>query len=107
VAYILAAVLNLAAVRRHTGTRFDIWLTYIKPAAAAVIMSAVVLAVYAALHALTGMSALPTVISVAIGAVAYAAFIFLSGAITEEELLLLPKGRVVVRLLNALRGKRH
>lgn len=106
-AYILAAVLNLAGVRRHTGARFDIWLTYIKPGAAAVVMSAVVFAVYTALHALTGMSALPTVISVAIGAAVYAVFIFLSGAITEEELLLLPKGRAAVRLLNALRGKKR
>jgi stage V sporulation protein B len=105
VAYILAAVLNLAAVRRHTGARFNLRLTYIKPAAAAVVMSAVVFAVYTALHALTGMGALPTVISVVMGAVVYAAFIFLSGAITEDELLLLPKGRNVVRLLNALRGK--
>jgi stage V sporulation protein B len=104
VAYILAAVLNLAAVRRHTGARFDIWLTYIKPAAAAAVMSVSVLAVYSALHALTGMSAVPTVVSVAFGALVYAAVIFLSGAITEEELLLLPKGRLIARFVGALRG---
>jgi stage V sporulation protein B len=92
-AYILAAVLNLAAVRRHTGTRFDIGLTYIKPALAALVMGAAVYAVYTALHLLIGGNAIPTVIAIAVGAVAYAAMIFIGGAITEEELRLLPGGR--------------
>jgi stage V sporulation protein B len=95
-AYILAAALNLAAVRRHTGARFDIALTYVKPALAAALMSAATFAVYSALRLLTGSGAAATVVSVAVGALVYALTLLLSGAVTEEELLLLPKGRRLV-----------
>jgi stage V sporulation protein B len=105
-AYILAAVLNLAAVRRHTGARFDIRLTYLKPALAALVMSAVVFAVYGALRLLTGGNALPTLIAVAIGVLAYALMLFLGGAVTEEELLLLPGGRHLAGSVRALRRRR-
>jgi stage V sporulation protein B len=104
-AYILAATLNLLAVRRHTGARFDIMLTYVKPGAAALIMSAAVFAVYTALHTLTGANAVPTVVAVAAGAIVYATVIFVSGAITEEELLLLPKGRRIVRIIYFFKRK--
>jgi stage V sporulation protein B len=104
-AYILAAMLNLSAVRRHTGARFDIMLTYVKPGAAALVMSAAVFGVYTALHMLTGANAVPTVVAVAAGVVVYAAVIFASGAITEEELLLLPKGRRIVALIYFFKRK--
>jgi stage V sporulation protein B len=104
-AYILAAMLNMAAVCRHTGARFDIWLTFVKPAAAALVMSAATFAVYSVLHMLTGANAAPTIVSVAVGVAVYAVMIFFSGAITEEELLLLPKGRALARLLGVLRGR--
>jgi stage V sporulation protein B len=103
-AYILAAILNLLAVRRHTGARFDLRLTYLRPALAALVMSAVAFAAYGALRLLTGGNALPTVIAVALGALAYAAMLFLFGAVTEEELLLLPGGR---RLAGAVRTLRR
>ncbi|MDR1573072.1 MAG: polysaccharide biosynthesis protein [Clostridiales Family XIII bacterium] len=97
-AYILAAVLNLAAVRRHTGARFDIGLTCVKPLVAALVMSAAVFGVYTALHALMGGNAVPVTVSVAVGAIVYAAGLFLGGAVTEDELLLLPKGRYLVKV---------
>jgi stage V sporulation protein B len=100
-AYILAAVLNLAAVRRHTGARFDLKLTYVKPFLAALVMGAAVFAVYTALYLLTGGNAVATVISVAVGVVVYAAMLFLGGAVTEEELLLLPGGRRLARAVRA------
>jgi stage V sporulation protein B len=105
VAYILAAALNLAAVRRHTGVRFDVGLTYVKPTAAAFVMGVAVFVVHAALRALIGGNAVPTLIAVAVGAVVYTAGILLSGAITEEELPLLPKGKYLVKLSNALRRR--
>jgi stage V sporulation protein B len=106
-AYVLAAALNLMAVRRHTGTRFDIGLTYVKPALAAIAMSAAVLAVYGALHALTGRAAIPTVVAIAAGAAVYASMLFFGGAITEEELLLLPGGKRLAKPLRALRKRKN
>jgi stage V sporulation protein B len=108
VAYIAAAALNLADVRRHTGARFDTGLTYAKPIAAALVMSAAVFGVYTALRALTGGNALPTAVAVAVGAVVYAAMLFAVGAVTEEELSLLPKGRYLAGMAKALkrRGRR-
>jgi stage V sporulation protein B len=99
-AYILAAALNLAAVRRHTGARFDIGLTFFKPVSAALVMSAAVFAAHRALHLLTGGNAVPTAIAVAIGALVYAAMLFFFGAFTAEELRFLPGGRRPANLVN-------
>ncbi|MDR3295742.1 MAG: polysaccharide biosynthesis protein [Clostridiales Family XIII bacterium] len=102
-AYIIAAALNLLAVRRHTGTRFDVRLTYVKPLFAALVMSFVVWAGYKLLFLfLVGVPAghaISTVIAVCAGVAAYGILLLAGGAVTAEELKLLPKGEKIAKML--------
>ncbi|MDR0569773.1 MAG: polysaccharide biosynthesis protein [Clostridiales Family XIII bacterium] len=106
-AYIVASMLNLAAVSKHTGTRFDIKLTFGKPVMAAAVMGASVWLLFRGLSALlshapggrlTGFIT-PTLVSIGVGAVIYAFMILACGAITREELSQLPHGRKLLKLL--------
>ncbi|MDR1570901.1 MAG: polysaccharide biosynthesis protein, partial [Clostridiales Family XIII bacterium] len=81
-AYFVAAALNLAAVRRHTGTSFEIGKTFVKPAVAALVMSLVAGGSYRLFSLLLGgaPAAFATALAVVAGVIVYAAMIFVSGA---------------------------
>jgi stage V sporulation protein B len=98
-AYIVASSLNIIAVKRITGVKFDFMLTYAKPVASAVVMSAAVWISYRILFGFFG-NALSTMIAVMIGAVVYCAMLFVTRSIKKEELKSLPKGGKILNLMN-------
>ncbi|MBR0600435.1 putative polysaccharide biosynthesis protein [Sinanaerobacter chloroacetimidivorans] len=101
-AYIVASTLNIIAVKRLIGVKFDVGLTYIKPVASALTMSAVVWFSYRMAYGFLG-NAISTVIAVAIGVLVYGAMLFLTKAITNEELAYLPKGKKIVQIVNKIK----
>lgn len=103
-AYLVASSLNLMAVRKYTGVKFDITLTYIKPGISAFAMGAAVWSIYHVLHGSLG-NALATVAGVGTGVIVYAFLILALNGITEEEMLTLPKGRKLAALASKI--KRH
>ena len=100
--YIIASALNMIAVKKYTGTKFDFGLTFGKPLIACLVMVAGVLGVYHGLTALIGSSwkanALATVIAVGVGVLLYALMILVTKAISLEEMEKLPKGKKLARL---------
>ena len=104
-AYIVASTLNLMAVKKYTGVKFDVSLTYIKPTVSAVCMGAVVWGGYRVLFGVLNSNSISTVISVGLGVIVYVVLMFAMGAITDEELLLLPKGRKLAALAGKFRRK--
>lgn len=96
-AYILAATLNLIAVKRYTGVRFDVMITVVKPAVSVLIMSVCVLAIHRIALLPLG-NALATLVAILVGGVVYVAMLFLTKSITEDEVLLLPKGKKLARI---------
>ena len=84
-AYAVSAYLNFVAVKRYTGTRFDIKLTIIKPFIATAVMGVVVFAGYRLLHARLG-NTITTFLAVVLGIVVYALMLFITRAISAEEL---------------------
>ena len=100
-AYLVSAWLNYKAVKRHTYAKFDIKTVFVRPAISAAIMAVVVFFGYRLLHAHMG-NALSTIISVFVGVIAYALLIFLTGAITAEELEAVPRLRKAARVLKKL-----
>lgn len=101
-AYIIAATLNIIAVQKYTGTKFNIGLTYIKPAVAGLAMIICVRLSYFICSFIFG-NAISTLVSIAVGAAVYAVMILVSRAITEEELRLLPKGEKLVKLFQKVK----
>ena len=98
-AFLIASTLNMIAVRRRTGVKIDLVMTYLKPAFAAVTMSAAVWAAYRGLNLFLG-NALSTLISIALGGLIYIIMIFLVKAITKDELAKLPRGNKLVKIIN-------
>lgn len=99
VAYIIAAALDLYAVRKYTGARFSLKLTYIKPLVAGVIMSVVTLVTFKVCYGFLG-NALSCAIAVGIAAIVYSVLLFVTGTITRDEVLRLPKGNKLVKIVD-------
>jgi stage V sporulation protein B len=101
-AYIVASAMNIIAVKRLTGVKFDIMLTFVKPVTSALVMSAAVWISFRVLFGFFG-NGLSTVIAILIGVVVYCAMLFVTKSIKKEELRSLPKGGKIVNLINKLK----
>lgn len=101
-AYIVASSLNIIAVKKYTGVKFDFMLTYVKPVTSALVMSGVVWITYRLLYGFFG-NALSTMIAVLMGALVYGAMLFITKSIQKDELRVLPKGGKIVNLLNKIK----
>ena len=103
-AYLIAMLLNELSVRKYTGVRIDYLHTYVKPAAATLLMSVSAIGTYRLMSLLidTGSSlkgnAVCTMISVMAAVVVYVISIFAIRAITVEELQDLPAGDKLARI---------
>ena len=103
-AYAIAAVLDYTAVRKFTKTRFNIGLTFVKPAVASVAMAVVVWGLYK-LSALFLGNALSTLLSVAVGILVYGFVILAIQGITVEELEAMPKLNRLAKLARKIQRK--
>ena len=101
-AYIVASTLNIIAVKKYTGVKFDLMLTYVKPIASALTMSAAVWVTYRICFGFLG-NALSAVIAVLVGVVVYSAMLFVTKAIREDELKVLPKGGKLIKIINKIK----
>lgn len=101
-AYIVASSLNIVAVKRITGVKFDFMLTYVKPIVSALTMSAAVWVSYRILYGYFG-NALSTMVAVLIGVAVYCVMLFVTKAIKKEELRFLPKGGKIMNLLGKVK----
>ncbi|MBR3873945.1 MAG: polysaccharide biosynthesis protein [Clostridia bacterium] len=80
--YTISMLPNLYYVHKYTGLKADLWNMVGKPAAATALMAVVLWGVIRLLPA----GAFWTLLQVAIGVAAYAAFAILTGAVTKEDL---------------------
>lgn len=103
-AYFIAAVLDLIAVMKYTQVRFNIALTYIRPAAASVFMAVTVWGVYRIFNMFTG-NTISTLAAILLGVIAYIMFVFIFKAVTPEDLNKIPKGQTLVKLISKSRVK--
>ncbi len=96
-AYIVAAWLNLVAVRRYTGMKFDLKLMFAGPAISSLVMGAAAFGVYRILSARMG-NAVSTLAAVFIGVVIYVIMVFLTRSIKLDELSSAPGFRRLSRI---------
>ena len=101
-AYIVASSLNIVAVKRITGVKFDFMLTYVKPVVSALTMSAAVWVSYRILFGYFG-NALSTILAVLIGVAVYCVMLFVTKTIKKEELRFLPKGGKIMNLMSKVK----
>ena len=101
-AYIVASTLNVIAVKRYTGVKIDITMTFVKPVGSAIIMSGAVWVSYRLLFSFFGNS-LSTIISILVGMIVYCAMLFVTKAIKKEELKYIPKSGKIISFMNKIK----
>ncbi|MCI9598727.1 MAG: polysaccharide biosynthesis protein [Firmicutes bacterium] len=99
-AYLIAAILNIRAVRKYTGTRFDLGITVVKPFISSGVMAVCAWGLYRLLDVVLGGSRFATVLAILFAVVVYGVMVFVTRTITKEELSKMPKGDKIVRLLD-------
>jgi len=101
-AYGVIGILNFAAVKKYTGTRFDVKLSVWKPLLSGIAMGAAVLAIYYVFRSIIG-NGLSTVLAICSGAAVYGIMLLKTRAIETHEIKLLPKGEKLAKLLTKLK----
>lgn len=101
-AYFVAVVFELWYIRKHVGIKFSTKELFIKPILMVTIMGIVVRLSYNALLGLIGGS-LATLGSISIGVLVYAIVVFALGGITKDELIKLPKGEKIYKMLKKIK----
>lgn len=100
IAYITAALLNLLAVKKYTGTRFSYNLTYFKPLISSSVMGIGSGLTYKAFYLLTSSNGLSLLLAIIISVFIYTAMLFVTGAVEKEEIRMMPKGDKILRIIN-------
>jgi stage V sporulation protein B len=101
-AFGVIGILNFIAVKKYTGTKFNVRLSVWKPLLSGIVMSVAVLAVYYLCRSVLGNS-LSTALAVCVGAGVYGIMLLKSRAIETNEIKLLPKGEKLAKLLSKLK----
>jgi stage V sporulation protein B len=96
-AYIVATILNLRAVKKHTGTVFEWKKTFLRPVLSACVMSAAAFAAFRLMSLFAG-NAISALTAIAVGGLVYIIMVFVTRSVTEDELALLPKGKSLVKI---------
>ncbi len=102
-AYVTAGILNYRALKKYTDVSLDVKSIFIKPLGAALIMGAAALISYKLIFMVTSSNSISTLISIMLAAFVYFVAAFMTGAVTKEEIELIPKGDLLYRLAKKLR----
>lgn len=100
-AYLIAVLVELTYIKRNMGVKFSTREFVIRPLITVVTMFIVVKLGYGLLEGTLGNS-LSTVISIVIGAVVYGVVLIFIGGIKKEEIMTMPKGDKIYKLLKKL-----
>ncbi|MDO4396517.1 MAG: polysaccharide biosynthesis C-terminal domain-containing protein, partial [Clostridia bacterium] len=97
-AFVVSLLLNNVEIKKHTGTKINYDITYVRPLIASLIMGVCAYGAHRLLVSLIGNS-LSTLLAICVGAVVYVALIFVFKAITLDELENIPGGNKVKRIM--------
>jgi stage V sporulation protein B len=96
-AYVVATLLNFHAVKKYTHTEFRWRRILMGPLFSSIVMGVIALLLYTVLVDRTG-NLIACAVSILVGILVYAVFVVLTRSVTEEELKLLPKSEILVKI---------
>ncbi|KDR94240.1 stage V sporulation protein B [Peptoclostridium litorale DSM 5388] len=102
VAYSVAAILNFIQLKKYMNVEFNLVDSIVKPFAASAIMGAVVKLTFGIIYPGVGNN-MACVGSIGVGMAVYAILLFKVGIITNKEIMTLPKGKKLSKILVKLR----
>ena len=95
---LLMCILNQMSLNKHCKVYYNTRTTFILPAISALIMGLVVFGVYNLFYNILHSNMISVVISILVGIIEYFVSMLLLHGISEEDILRLPKGRLLVNL---------
>lgn len=101
-AYFVASMLNLMAVKKYTHTNIDYQLTFVKPFISAAVMGVFVTVSYRFMSQNMGNS-FSTLFAILIGGVVYVCMIFITKSVTMEEFESLPHASKLVKMIKKIK----
>ena len=101
--YLVAAVFDVMMLSRITGTRFDLMGSFLKPVIGSVAMAAATLGSYQLFFTLTASNTIATLLAICIAILVYGLVMLLIKGIVEEDLLAVPGGGKLIRVLRRFR----
>jgi stage V sporulation protein B len=103
-AYMVAALLDYRAIRKYTKTRIEWKLVLLRPFISAAVMGACAFGAYTLCHSFVGNS-ISALAGVGTGVVVYAIMVFVTGAVTRDELAILPKSGKLLKVYDTFSRK--
>ncbi len=100
--FFTVGLFNFMFVKKYTDIRFDWNLSLIRPILAGLIMTVVILVAYKVLNNWIGNS-LATIGSAMIGGITYVVALIKTESVTEDELVLFPKGEALSKILKKVK----
>jgi stage V sporulation protein B len=94
-AYLTAGILNYIALRKYADVRLNLGSVFVRPLIASLIMGAGAFGTYKLFFMLTSSNAVSTLLAIIIAVVIYFVAVFMTGALTREEVVLIPKGEMI------------
>ena len=103
IAYMTAGYLNYRGLRKYADVDLDLRSIFVKPLLASLIMGASAIGVYKGVFMATGSNLTSTGLAIIMAVIVYFVMIFLTRAVTREELSMVPKGDLIYRIAAKLR----
>jgi len=95
--------LNVRSIRIHSGYRQEIVTTFMKPGIASLIMGVVAFGIYRLFDFIVGGRFIPATVAIFVAMVVYGVCVLKIGALSESDIIALPKGIVILRLVRKMR----
>ena len=97
-AYLTAGLLNYRGLRKYADVDLDMKSIFIKPLYASLIMGVCAIGTYKLMYMIHPGNMTATGMAIIVAVIVYFVMVFLTGAITREELSLVPKGELIYRI---------
>ena len=100
---LILSILNGKSVAKYMNYKQECDKTFIRPTVSSVVMGILVWVVYTVLNSVLNMNFVALVVSVILGAMLYLMLTIKWKAISEDELLAIPKGHLIIKMMKKLR----
>lgn len=98
IAYLTAALLNYRGLRKHADVDLDLGNIFIRPLWASLIMGAGAVGMYKLIFMLHPSNLIASGIAIIFAVIVYFVMVFVTGAVSREELALVPKGETLYNI---------
>ena len=93
------SILNAFSIKKHMGYSHDLRETFLRPFICSAAMGIMCYIAYWLTSKIIPINALCTLFAIMVAVIVYAVVLIISGTVTENELMSVPKGTMLIRLL--------